>query len=115
MRTEAGDRRRWSKLAVLGAIAIVALYLLNTAVYTGSDIGHFRWRLEHGRLLLHLADTNGRENFYVAANSEPLQFAIEGVWRSASNWSVTLPLWIPLLLITLWQLMMRWSRSGESA
>ncbi|GJM22148.1 MAG: hypothetical protein DHS20C15_20630 [Planctomycetota bacterium] len=99
------------KLGVLSAIVVVALYLFNMAFYAGSDIGHFRWRLEHGRLMLELAETIGPEEFYVAANTEPLSFAVEGAWHDASHWSVTLPLWIPLVLIALWRLVARARRS----
>jgi len=90
--------RAWV-LGIVASCALGLLYPLNMAFYTGSTIGNWIWRLEHGRLQIRHALGAGEESFYVAINSEPLQFGLEGNWFSLSNWSMCIPIWVPLLFV----------------
>ncbi|MFT7463515.1 MAG: hypothetical protein ACI9EF_001859 [Pseudohongiellaceae bacterium] len=99
---------RAGKAGAYCTLGIVCVLLLNTVVYAGASLGNFRWRLEHGRLLLQVAQNIGLspEAFFVAPNSEPLRFTINGDWSGMSSWWIALPLWVPFVFAAGW-----WIRS----
>ena len=78
---------------------LLALYPLNQGFYTGASIGHLVWRFEHGRLTLRYGEHLGDVSFYVAINSEPLRFALEGRWYGSGSWTVSLPIWLAIALV----------------
>lgn len=95
-------RRRtwlWRSVATLAVAAILLLYLACLPFYSGSALPlGLSWRLETGRLNLKRSPVGSTETFYVAVNSESMRFKPEfRVW-SPSDWSLTIPLWMPLLL-----------------
>jgi len=101
--------RRHSRLsrypALASAAAILLLYIANLPFYSGSTIGRsYAWRMEHGRLTIARSRTRNPESFYIAANSEGLRWSPALRYSALADWSVTIPLYIPLALTVAWSL-----------
>ena len=93
-----GPRSWLLRTALVGAILILLLWILNLPFYSGAGGPHWRWRMEHGRLRIeHRAEAIQHETFYVALNTEGLKFDPEWDFRG-NDWMTDLPLWIPLAL-----------------
>ena len=92
---------RWASIAV--AVFLALLYAANKPFYSGSSLGeHLAWRMEHGRLTVKRSEAGSDTSFYIAANSEGLRYWFDADLWSTSNWSVTIPLWVLLLLAGGW-------------
>lgn len=62
------------------------------------------WRLEHGRLNIRclpdpVISVQMYEPFWVAPNSEGLRWAPSGDLNGLRDWSLTIPLWMPLAVL----------------
>jgi hypothetical protein len=91
---------RW--LLSAATIILVLLYFLSLPFYAGSSItANTSWRFEHGRLTVKHSSVSRTESFYVDFNSEGLKWAPNARFHGAGEWSITLPLWIPLALTAL--------------
>jgi len=92
-------------LGIVATLVLIALYPLNCLFYAGSSVGDFKWRLEHGRVRVRHSPAIREQSFYVAINSGPLRFGLSWRWNSTSDWTLFLPLWLPLMIVavpTLW-------------
>ncbi len=98
---QADPNDRSGALWLVAALGIAFVYGFNLLFYTGSDLGHFQWKLEQGRFSLEMASNLVGEDFHVAGNSQHLRFDVDAKWRNASHWLIALPLWIPLVLVTI--------------
>jgi len=110
-------KSRW--WALTASVLVFLLYAANVPFYAGSSLGDTHsWRMEHGRLTVRQAAATAPKSFWMDLNSEGLRFGWE--WqRSATgagrdDWTLTLPLWIPLGLCLLW-LALVWRSGRESA
>lgn len=90
---------RWA--ASLATLVLIALYILSLPFYAGSRLfGTVHWRLEHARLGVRSIPGGRPEPFWIDLNSEGLRWVPELRVNTLSDWSVQIPLWIPLLLTT---------------
>lgn len=74
------------------------MYVLSIPLYAGSGIGSdYSWRLEHGRFSFERNPGLASESFFIAPNSEGLRF--QPAWNSfgGGGFTVSIPLWMPLL------------------
>ncbi len=93
----ARDFVRW--LLTLASVLLILLYVLSLPFYSGSTLGrHLSWRFEHARLNIKYSPDQNPGPFYVDINSEGLKWAPEGRFDSWGSWSITLPLWMALVL-----------------
>ncbi|MCX5691636.1 MAG: hypothetical protein NTV94_17900 [Planctomycetota bacterium] len=102
--------RRGITRALLIALAslLILLNILCLPLYSGASISpRFHWRLEHGRLTLRATPPFNTETFYIALNSEGLRFIPEAQFNTPSDWSLTVPLWIPALACITGALLLR--------
>lgn len=82
---------------LLLAVVLIA-QVLSLPFYAGSSLGpRTAWRLEHGRLTLTHGPHAASEGVYVAFNTEGLRWRPEASIVSASQWRLTLPLWMIIL------------------
>ena len=89
-------------LAIVAAILLGILLLLNLPFYAGAGLGEgLSWRMEHGRLGITKGPGHERDDFWLALNSEGLKWKPE--FRGDSDaWEVQLPIWIPFATAVLW-------------
>lgn len=84
-------------ISLLGAGLFAVLCALNVPYYCGAGGARWSWRMEHGRLRVeHHSEPQRPVSFYVADNSEGLEFAPEWNVRNGTNWMILVPLWMPL-------------------
>lgn len=79
------------------AVVLIA-QVLSLPFYAGSSLGlRTAWRLEHGRLTLTHGPRAASEGLYLAFNTEGLRWRPGASIVSASQWRITLPLWMIIL------------------
>lgn len=96
-------RTRWLAVAAAGLIA--AIYLANLTFYAGQTFeSGLKWRLESGRLTTSLRPAHqGRPKpFWIDLNNGDLRWSAEWHRAGSADWSLTIPLWIPLALCLAW-------------
>lgn len=96
-------RTRWPAAGAVGLVVVV--YLANLPFYAGQTFeSGLKWRMEHGRLAISQRPANqGRPKpFWVDLNAEGMRWRPEGSLAGPGDWSVTIPLWIPLGLCLVW-------------
>lgn len=76
---------------------IVLIFLLNVVFYSGGSLpGDTLWYLESGRFTFRW-NYDYRQSFFVDFNSQGLSWKPD--WGASS---ITIPLWIPLVLCSFW-------------
>ena len=106
-------KSRWA--ALVTTVVVFLVYVANVPFYAGSSLGpRHSWRMEHGRLTVERSEVVAQKDLWIDLNSEGLRFGFLIERSIPGQWSVTVPLWAPLLL-ALWWLRQVWSAGGESA
>lgn len=89
--------RRYAWVFVAAGAICVVLQIASIPLYAGSALGAgLSWRFEHGRLTITKSRMPSREGFFIAFNSEGLRFLPAMVVRALGDWSITIPIWMPL-------------------
>ena len=87
-------------LFLTAAALLFVLNILCLPFYSGASLSpRFHWRLEHGRVTVRATQPFNQESFYIAMNSEGLLFTPRASYFSPGDWSLTIPLWIPIVAL----------------
>ena len=106
-------KSRWWALSA--SVFVFLVYAANVPFYAGSSLGErYSWRMEHGRVTVERSRATTPEPFWLDINSEGLSFAWDWNEYGPGEWTLVLPLWIPLALCLLW-LLLAWRSGRESA
>ena len=106
MSDKSGRRRGRTRWFAATAVAVVAiLYVANVIFYAGRTFeSGLKWRMEHCRLTISQdpAERGRPKPFWADLNNEGMRWWPEGRRAGPGEWSVTIPLWMPLGLCLVW-------------
>lgn len=108
-------KRFLSRVGILTTILIVIAYTFNAFLYAGSGLDSFRWRLSQGRIRFSYSEAYRDHPLSIAIADGRFYFRFDWFWSDISFWSVSIPLWLPLICTVILLLKTRTRRKRETS